>query len=176
MGKNEAKNEAPAEPVIHIAKIATCKSLSELSTLEYHVGYVAGNPEQIHFRLFRNIDGGGKFNVDWKPLAQIAALIPAEAEFAVSIFAPIYIGQSRNSHGFLAAALVAEGLVTRLENRKYRRNDAAGWGQKMQALISAGTNLEVAAMEKPGGHSASSSSQGKPAKKKPAGVLAQPVG
>lgn len=163
---NKQESETPALPIINVAKIATCESLSGLSTLEYHLAYQASNPDQIYIRLFRNIDDGGKFNTDWKSLAKIAALIPAEDEFSVSIFEPIYFGQSRNSHGFLAGALVAEGLITRLENRKYRRNDATKWSREMQALISAGTNLTVVSIDKPVANSSSSVSQGKPGRQK----------
>ena len=170
------ESTAADEPVINVCKIATCESLSGLSRIEYHVGYVPGSNDQIYLRLSRNIDGNGKFNTTWKSLASIAALIPAEADFTVSVFEPLYIGQSRNSHGFLAAALLAEGLIVRTEERKYRRNDATEWSREMQSLISADTNLDDPSMEKCSGHSGGVEDKGKPAKKKSAVALANPVG
>lgn len=180
MNKQETEVEVCDLPVIHIAKIATCNSLSGLSTLEYHVGYEASNPARIYFRIWKN-SGGGKFNTDWIGLGAVEkalAGIPADGTFTASALAPIASGRSVNTSSFIGAALLAEGLIIRSEKvaRSYERNpNTAVWWSELRALIEAGTNLDVPPMNKPAGHRGSSAGQGKVAKKKPAVTLVNPV-
>jgi hypothetical protein len=183
MSKNEAnqETEAPALPAINVAKIATTESLSGLSTLEYHVGYLASNPSQIHFRIWKN-SGGGKFNTDWIGLAEVEKAlsgIPAEGTFTAAALAPIAVGKSVNTSSFIGAALLAEGLIVRSEKvaRSYERNpDTAEWWSSLRVLIEAGTNLAVTPIDKPVGHKGSGGGQGKPGKKqKPATASLHPV-
>lgn len=184
--ESNAAIETPAadEQEIIVCKIATCESLSGLSQLEYHVGYVSGTTDSILIRIWKN-SGGGKFNQDWVSLADIEKAlshIPLDQPFNASAFQSVLIGKSINTHSFVAAACLSEGLIVRAANgaRSYRRHNAEEWWQATQALISAGTNLEVPAMDKhgvntPEAHSSEAEVKGKPTKKKPAGVMVQPV-
>lgn len=179
MSKNEV--EVNDLPIINIAKIATCSSLSGLSTLEYHVGYLASNPSNIQFRIWKN-SGGGKFNTDWLELASVEKAlsgIPLDGTFTASALAPISEGKSVNTSSFIGAALLAEGLLVRSEKvaRSYERNpNTAVWWSELRALIEAGTNLAVTPIDKPADHRGISAGQGKVAKKKPAVALVNPVG
>jgi hypothetical protein len=160
MSKSEAKQEteAPAADVhvIHVAKIATCDSLSGLSQLEYHVGYLASDPGNIHFRIWRN-SGGGKFNTDWVSLGtieKVMAKVPAGEPFKAAALNPIMEGRSVNTASFLAGAILAEGLIGRTEGaRTYELQDWTEWRKGIAALAEAGTNLTVTPIAKPAGHS-----------------------
>jgi len=179
MSKNEV--EVNDLPIINVAKIATCNSLSGLSALEYHVGYLASNPSNIHFRIWKN-SGGGKFNADWIGLSSIEKAlsgIPIDGTFTAAALAPIADGKSVNTSSFIGAALLAEGLIVRSEKvaRSYERNpNTTEWWSELRALIVAGTNLAVVPIDKPVGHRGISAGQGKAGKKKPAVALVNPVG
>lgn len=162
MSKQEIKTEIESEtpvvdlPVINVARIGRCDSLSGLSTLEFHVGYEASNPNNIQFRVWKN-SGGGKFNAEWIGLASVEKAlsgIPLDGTFTAAALAPIAEGKSVNTSSFIGAALLAEGLLVRSEKvaRSYERGNPASWWTQLQALIAAGTNLAVTPMEKPAGH------------------------
>lgn len=167
-------------PEINIAKIVTCESLSGLSTLEYHVGYEAGSTDHIHFRIWKN-SGGGKFNTAWISLQSVEAAladIPADRTFNASALAPIALGMSVNTFSFIAAALLAEGLIARSETaaRCYRRNSAEDWWREMQALIAAGVSLEPSLIGQSASHSGSGVGKDKPPKRvKPTSALPHSV-
>lgn len=127
---------------IRVAKIATAPSLSGLSDLEYHLGYLAGDKGRIYIRLWNNT-GNGKFNTDWLALADIEkalAKIPAEDTFAADAFGPLFYGRSVNSRYFTIACLLHAGLLRRTEDG-YARNTPAELWTELLALIEAGTNL-----------------------------------
>lgn len=153
---------------IRIAKIATCESLSGLSTLEYHVGYEAGNPDQIHYRIWKN-SGGGKYCPDWVSLAaieQVLSSVPPEQAFNSSALSSLLPGRSINTHSFIAACLLNEQLIRRSEKtpRSYERNpDTAVWWKEIRALIEAGIDLTPSPIDKPAAHR--DASTGKAAKR-----------
>lgn len=186
MSKNEVhigtETSAVDLPVIHVAKIARCDSLSGLSQLEFHVGYETGTQDRVFFRIWKN-SGGGKFNADWIGLAAVEkalAGIPPDGAFTAAALAPIAEGKSVNTSSFIGAALLAEGLIVRSEKvaRSYERGNPANWWNALRALIEAQTNRDVPPMVKPDVHSAGGAGgagegKGKVAKKKPA--LVSPV-
>lgn len=140
-------------PDIRVAKIATADSLSGLSQLEYHLGYLAGDKGRIYIRLWKN-SGNGKFNTDWLALADIEkalATIPAEGTFAADAFAPLFQGRSVNSRYFTLACLLHAGLLRRTEEG-YVRNAPAELWQELLALIEAGTDLLPASMDNKPAH------------------------
>jgi hypothetical protein len=133
----------PVWPEMNIAKIATAASTTARCHIEYHVGYEVDHPECIHFRLWRNIDGGGKLNADWRSLQDIeAALAGTDQAFRATVLNALYLHQSANSPAFLAAALLAETLICRTEGaRTYQRQDWEQWKREMTALCKTGVNL-----------------------------------
>lgn len=103
---------------IRILKEATCPSLSDKSTLTYHIGSLGTS--NIQFRIHAN-SGNGYFRKEWVPLANLLELInEAEKPFTWHVFHPLFRGKSVNTAGFLMAALMNEGLVRPLE-RRYER-------------------------------------------------------
>jgi hypothetical protein len=165
MSKNEAKQETEATEVhvINVAKIATCESLSGLSTLEYHVGYEAGTKDRISIRIWKN-SGGGKFNTDWVSLStieKVMAKVPVGEPFKAAALNPIMEGRSVNTASFLAGAILAEGLIVRTEGaRTYELQDWTKWRLSIAALAEAGTNMTVAPIVKTVGHSTTGADAG----------------
>jgi len=162
-------NEVPAIPAIRVAKIATCDSLSGLSRLEYHVGYEAGSKDKIYWRIWKN-SGGGKFNSDWVALSTITVVmskVPAGEAFKAAALNPILVGRSVNTPSFIAAALVAEGLIVRSEKvaRCYERGNADMWWKEMLRLIEAKTNLIPAPTADTAGHEVKEEGKAKSPKK-----------
>jgi len=140
-------------PDIRVAKIATAPSLSGLSDLEYHLGYLTSSKDRIYIRLWRN-SGNGKFNTDWLALADIEkalAKVPAEGSFTADAFVPMFQGRSVNSRYFTIACLLHAGLLARADDG-YLRNTPAELWTELLGLIEAGTNLLPAAMNQPVGH------------------------
>lgn len=134
-------------PDIRVAKIATAPSLSGLSELEYHLGYLASDKGRIYIRLWKN-SGNGKFNTDWLALADIEkalAKIPADDSFTAEAFAPLFQGRSVNSRYFTLACLLHAGLLRRTEEGYARDTPAELW-QELQGLIEAGASLLPASM------------------------------
>ena len=132
---------------IRTARISTAPSLSELSQLEYHLGYLASSKDRIYIRLWKN-SGNGKFNTDWLALADIEkalAKLPAEGTFAADAFAPLFQGRSVNSRYFTIACLLHAGLLRRTEDGYVRNTPSELWPE-LQALVEAGTDLLPATM------------------------------
>jgi hypothetical protein len=133
---------------IRVAKIATARSLSELSELEYHLGYLASDKGRIYIRLWKN-SGNGKHPRDWLALADIEKAlgkIPAEGSFTADAFAPLFYGRSVNGRYFTIASMLHAGLLRRTEEG-YARNTPTELWSELQALIQAGTDLMPPAME-----------------------------
>jgi hypothetical protein len=134
-------------PDIRVAKIATADSLSGLSQLEYHLGYLADNKDSIYFRLWKN-SGNGKFSADWYALAdveKVLAKVPAEAPFTADALIPMFQGRSVNNRYFSIACLLGAGFLARTTSGYIRNTPVALW-EELQRLIDAGTNLPPAAM------------------------------
>jgi hypothetical protein len=85
-----------------------CKSLSERSTLTYHLG---ANPQgELHIRLLNN-SGSGYFNKEWVAWSEIDAMLKVKGYIKRADLQRLYEGKSNNSSGFLAAALLHVGLL-----------------------------------------------------------------
>jgi hypothetical protein len=136
-------------PDIRVVKIATAPSLSSLSELEYHLGYLADNKESIYFRLWKN-SGNGKFSTDWRALADIEtvlAKVPADSSFTADALTPMFLGRSVNNRYFSIACLLGAGFFARTASGYIRNTPTELW-EELQSLIDAGTNLLPATMSK----------------------------
>lgn len=156
-----------AIPIIRVAKIASCLSLSGLTELEYHIGYEAGTPDKIHIRIMAS-NGNGKFNSCWWSLADIEQAltsIPAKSAFTVSALKSVFAGRSVNTMYFVLAAILDTGLLRRADPAEdgYVRNTPQEWWRELSALISAGTDLVPDSMAQGSGNTVSAPP--KPAKK-----------
>jgi hypothetical protein len=143
------KEVATEAPILAIAKIGICESLSGLCELEYHIGYEVDAKERICVRIWSS-SGNGIWNRDWKYLSDIDQVLSQSPDlFRVSALKPVYSGQSSNSHSFLAAILKAEnliGLAGTVEG-EYTRCNGDVWWKALQALVEAETALPDPAME-----------------------------
>lgn len=146
-----SSNDTTAVPVIRVAKIGTCQSLSGLSELTFHLGYEADNTQRIHLRLVSN-SGNGKIHPGWLALAdleQALASVPAESPFKASTLAPLFRGRSTNNLHFSIAVLLHCGLLRKAEPSEdgYVRATPVALWKELTALITAGTDIEVPSME-----------------------------
>ncbi|MBD1401664.1 hypothetical protein [Pelovirga terrestris] len=109
-----------------ILKEAKCSSLSGNSTLLYQIG--CDDEKNLYIRIKGNIDGGGFFNKEYVPLQSLLETISdKQVPFTSSVFKKLFIGKSNNTQCFVLAALLAEGLITQVEN-KYLAGEKRRYG------------------------------------------------
>lgn len=84
--------------------------------------------EAVHLRVTGN-DGGGYFSSEAVPLPKIRHCLSGldRRPLRSSEFRAAFTGRSTNNPGFLAAVLVAEGLLTRDLDDPLRLVDAGAW-------------------------------------------------
>ena len=160
MSKKKAASVVPAvtsiapAPTVRIIKVGTCLSLSGKSNLSYHIGHAIADTEvsatvaaadSIMFRVNTN-SSSGFFSREWVAMSKIQQeldKVPSGHGITSFTLFPIFTGRSQNSPGFLLAALLNEGLVTHLPEKKrsYGRLPDAGFIAEMVKLIDAGTDL-----------------------------------
>jgi len=110
-----------------IIKINQCPTLSNNSTLTYHIG--CDDNESIHFRIFSNT-GGGFFNDEWIALSEIQQAFdkwPVDNTLTSFALNGLFKGRSANSPAFLMALLKEEGIIMTLKGKhrshEYQDND-----------------------------------------------------
>lgn len=108
------------EDRIRILKKATCSKLSTRASgnLSYEMGIDAdatGKESALSDHTWLRItanQSSGYFSQEWIKLTAILALIDQQTvPFKAILFKPLYDRKGANNHGFLGAALKAEGLV-----------------------------------------------------------------
>jgi hypothetical protein len=115
-------------------------------TLTFNVGH-NDQSKSLHFRIVTNT-GGGFFSNEWIALDDILACIeeqPTDEPFKALIFRQLYVAsRSSNNHGFLAAALRAEGILLPVEKAVYSHTlgDVAAFTKAMQKPIKENVSLE----------------------------------
>jgi hypothetical protein len=133
------------ESPIRLVKTATCPSLSEKSTLTYNVG--RSTEGDIQFRVYDNT-GTGFFSKEWvslKAIQQALAKAADDKSITSLLLHPIYRGRSKNSPGFLLAAIKAEGLVraSTKKRRCYEAVDDSVFLAEVQAWMASGEGPKV---------------------------------
>ena len=158
MSKKQSASPVPEvsatpAPTVRIIKVGTCKSLSGKSDLCYYVSHLIADAEDseaapVDSIMFRNHSNSsaGFFSNEWVPMLKIQKelnKVPSGHGITSFTLFPIFKGRSQNSPGFLLAALLNEGLVTHLPEKKrsYGRLPDAGFIAEMVKLIDAGTDL-----------------------------------
>lgn len=146
-----ASETETATPIIRVAKVGICQSISGLSELTFHFGYEADNPQRIHLRLISN-SGNGKIHPGWLALADIEEMlsaVPADGAFKASVLAPLFRGRSSNNLRFSIAVLLHCGLLKKAEppTEGYVRNVPDALWKELTALIAAETDLPIPSME-----------------------------
>ena len=130
---------------IRILKIGSCPSLSNKSTLIYHIDCNAES--EILFRVTANT-GGGFFNDEWVSFNAIQGafdLQPKDKPIGSLMLFPLFQGKSLNSPSFLLAVIKAEGLVKPVGDKKrgYERIDSAEFMAEIEKLIQSKVDLKI---------------------------------
>ncbi|PHS23655.1 MAG: hypothetical protein COA83_09530 [Methylophaga sp.] len=136
-------------PSKRIIKINQCPTLSNNSTLTYHIGCDDGSDsnQTIHFRIFSNT-GGGFFNDEWIALADIQQAFdkwPVDSPLTSFALNDLFTGKSANSPAFIMAILKEESIVVTLKG-KHRSHEYQGSEEfvvEMNKLIADGIDLKV---------------------------------
>ncbi len=139
--KKPTTNEDKEPTITKTLKKSSCKSLSGNGTLHYEIGL--DDNGVAHIRITENT-GGGFFNSDWVPVAEIVKLIEKQPEVeAISsiVLWPLFRGRSANTPGYMLAILEGEGLLERIEGRKrgVRRVPAGQFKTAVSKLTSGST-------------------------------------
>ena len=141
---------------IRILKEASCPSLSERTTLTYHIGCNERN--EILFRIYKNEDATGKFNSEWFSSGDMLEIIhERKSPFRGKVLSSLVEGKSVNTAYFLLAALMHEGLLQPLD-RLYEQKSSAKFQDRMKGLMA--STKKKAKTKKP---------------RKPAGKATKPV-
>ena len=135
----------PTVPNVRVLKSAQCKSLSGRSTLGYEVG--ATGDGEIHLRIKSNT-GSGCFGREWTPLRELQReLAKAPGPVTSGTLNRVFAGRSQNTSGFVAAALLGEGLLEPLSNaRGYAPTDGVGFMKEVKQLLEKGAPAAVASV------------------------------
>jgi len=149
--KPETAITTVAPRIIRILKIGTCSTLSNSAILTYHVG--VSNEGEIFFRVWANT-GSGYFSREWVSLIaiqKIFAEVPADGIVITSyLLHPLLEKRSVNTHGFIWASMLSEGLVQRssTDERGYESTDGKEFFSAIQALIDSNVSLDQDAKPK----------------------------
>ena len=136
------------EPTKCIIKIEQCPTLSNNSTLTYHIGCDEGDDKQsIFFRIVSN-SGNGFFNDDWVALLDIQQAFdkwPVDNPITSFALHELFIGRSANTSAFLLAALKEEKIVATLkgQRRNHEYIEPVEFFEAMNKLIADGVNLNA---------------------------------
>ncbi|WP_404375209.1 hypothetical protein [Vreelandella aquamarina] len=117
---NDEQETTIQDDRIRILKKATCSKLSPRAsgTLSYEIGIDANATgeestlsDHTWLRITAN-QSSGYFSQEWIQLTAILTLIDQQTvPFKAILFKPLYERKGANNHGFLGAALKAEGLL-----------------------------------------------------------------
>lgn len=132
-------------PQKRIIKISTCPSLSNNSTLTYHIG--CDDNKDIHFRIHSNT-GGGFFNNEWIPLLDIQQAFdkwPVDDPITSFALNGLFRGKSANSPAFMMAILKEEGIIVTLKgkSRAHEYVEPTEFLDAMNKLAADGIDLKV---------------------------------
>jgi len=135
-----------------IIKKGSCPTLSNNSTLTYHIGCDEGDNrsdsnQTIYFRINANT-GGGFFNDEWIALTDIQDAFqkwPVDNPLTSFALNGLFTGKSVNSPAFLMAILKEEMIVVTLKG-KHRSHEYQGGDEfidGMNKLTADGVDLKV---------------------------------
>jgi len=111
------------EPDLVILHRASCAKLSTRAKgeLDYQVAY-SPTATDLYIRITSN-HSGGYFSKEWLPLAAIQTCLKTvlddDSSFSASVLVPAFVSKSQNNAGFLAAALLSEGLIAKASDKQH---------------------------------------------------------
>lgn len=106
--------------------------------ISYQLGYCPDKSE-AWFTLSGN-EGGGYFSHEWVPLSRIIDMLTELAKtgpFPAIALKPVFVGKSVNNPSFLAASLVAEGILTADPEKTFRLHVSGNpdqWRDELYAM------------------------------------------
>jgi len=131
---------------LRILKKSTCPKLSTRAkgTLTHHIGYSASD-KSLHIRITAN--AGGFFSNEYISLDDALTSIESngsDTPFKALLFKSLYQSKGSNNHGFLAAALLAEGVLKPEEGKalSFVLGDVNAFKTAMNKLIKEKADLE----------------------------------
>jgi hypothetical protein len=109
--------DIPEKSEIELVTAKKTKTLSGKSTLTYHIG--KDEDANLYLRIWVN-SSNGYFSNEWLAMTKIVEILNRQGteSFTGYVFKDLFSGKSVNSHGFIAACLVAEGVLAFAENKK----------------------------------------------------------
>ena len=132
----------PSVPEPRIVKIAVCPSLSERTSITYHLG--CRDNDEISFRIW-NTSGKGVFSKEWVYASDIQKVLDQHQLLNATTLLPVFkVGRSVNTAGFLLAVLKYEQLVAHDpdEAHKYVPVQPEKFVAAMAALTNSGASLD----------------------------------
>ena len=110
-------NTIPEKSEIEHITTKKTKTLSGKSTLTYHVG--KDEDDNLYVRLWVN-SSNGYFSNEWLAMTKIVEILQQQGieSFTGYVFKDLFSGKSVNSHGFISACLIAEGILDFAEGKK----------------------------------------------------------
>jgi hypothetical protein len=110
-------NDIPEKSEIEHITTKKTKTLSNKSTLTYHIG--KDEEDNLYLRLWVN-SSQGYFSNEFVAMSKIEEILKQQGteSFTGYVFKDLFNGKSVNSHGFIAACLVAEGVLDFAEGKK----------------------------------------------------------
>jgi len=128
-----------------IVKIAVCLSLSERTSITYHLG--CRDKDDICFRIW-DTSGKGVFSKEWVCASDIQKVLGQHQLLNATTLLPVFkVGRSVNTAGFLLAVLKHEQLVAQSpdEVHKYLRVPSEKFAAEMATLIKSSVSLDPVA-------------------------------
>lgn len=130
---------------LRILKIDTCPTLSNKSTLTYHLG--CDEKDELFIRVHANT-GGGFFSQEWIAFQDIQSVLkkhPVEQPFTSILLYPLFRGKSVNTPAFLLAVLKQEGLARPVKDRQrlHHVQDSKAFLDRANKLIASKPNLNA---------------------------------
>ena len=109
--------DIPEKSEIELVTTKKTKTLSGKSTLTYHIG--KDEDANLYVRIWVN-SSNGYFSNEWLAMTKIVEILKQQGEesFTGYVLKDLFNGKSVNSHGFIAACLVAEGVLAFAEGKK----------------------------------------------------------
>ena len=125
-----------------IVKIAECSSLSERTSITYHLG--CRDKDDICFRIW-GTSGKGVFSKEWVSASDIHKVLDKHKLLNATTLLPVFkVGRSVNTAGFLLAVLKHEQLVAQSPDDayKYMPVPSEKFVAAMAALTNSGASLD----------------------------------
>jgi hypothetical protein len=110
-------NDIPEKSEIEHITTKKTKTLSNKSTLTYHIG--KDEEDNLYLRLWVN-SSQGYFSNEFVAMSKIEEILKQhkDGSFTSYVFKDLFSGKSVNSHGFISACLVEEGVIDFAEGKK----------------------------------------------------------